>query len=270
MRSGSKTIAAILFAAVGVAESTHAQYLPSSTRSDSAQHYYQLGWQEIMDNGRYGLAETYFRKATQFDPKFLLAKAQVARLSKDSSERKKIVKQIRANRHSVDADVTLLLEDFTELIELTNLRETGTKEQVREKLSNALRLSEINLRTLVRKYPDERYHLCEYIEVIHYQRGPRAALDTLAALHNPKLENTIFMIGFQAELLAALDDFHGAEKKLAELKRMASPFVPKYYVVGASIAYKKKDLVTAKELVNKALTFDPQNIDAQRLSAQLK
>jgi tetratricopeptide (TPR) repeat protein len=247
-----------------------AQQLPRTSRSDSAWRYYNLGWQEIMDNGRYGLSENYFRKASQFDPEFLLARAQIARLSKDSLERKTILQQIRTNRNSVNPDVALLLDDFAALIELTNLREAGKKEMAREKLSQALKLSENNLRTLVRKYPDERYHLCEYIEVIYYQRGAGAALDTLRALRNQKLENTTFMIGFQAQLLTDLGDIEGAEKKIEELKRKALPSVPKYFVVRATVALKRKDWETARESVSKALSIDPLNIDAQRLSAQLK
>ena len=61
--------------------------LPYSTSSDSAYYYFQLGWRQIMDEGRYGQAEVSYRKSLSFDPDFLIGKATLGRLTLDTTER---------------------------------------------------------------------------------------------------------------------------------------------------------------------------------------
>ena len=159
-----------------------AQKLTLSTDSDSAAYYYRNGWRVIMDQGMYTLSEVYFRQAITHDPKFLLAQCQVARLSKSESERNAILDMVQKGKQQLPADERMLLDNFEELIILTNLRAAGDTTAQRKQAKKALQLSEKNLRKFSSLYPEEVYHNCEFIEVINYLYGPQAALDTLETI----------------------------------------------------------------------------------------
>ncbi|HAA19214.1 MAG TPA: hypothetical protein DCP28_10745, partial [Cytophagales bacterium] len=194
-----------------------AQSLGHSTDSHDASIAYTQGWQAIMDYGQYTQSEVYFREALAHDPDFLLAACQVARLSKDSLERVQLLDQVQAGLGSVPADEQALLANFVELMILTNLREssTATQAEISAQAQKALRLAEENLRGLVRKYKDEVYYISEYIEVINYNHGPQAALDTLADMDHTRLLNAVpFLMGYRAQLYADLGKTAKADEYL--------------------------------------------------------
>jgi hypothetical protein len=52
------------------------------------------GWQEIIDNGRWTLSETYYRKAITFDTGFLIGESLVGRITQDADERFKLLNEL--------------------------------------------------------------------------------------------------------------------------------------------------------------------------------
>lgn len=241
------------------------QMLRLSSSSDSAKHYYRKGWEVIMDFGQYTLSEEYFRKALTFDPNFVLAQCQVARISKDEEERKVLLEKTENGIASTYPDEQLLIKNFIELIKLTNMRGKGDADAAKMHLANTLQLAEVNLKIFISKYPDEIYHNSEYIEVIHYQEGAEAALNQLAALNNEKLNQCVFIIGYSAMLHAETGEFKLANDKLNELSQKVSKTVPKYFVVKAQILEHQSKKKSALRIAKKALQIDPGNIDGQRI-----
>ena len=245
-----------------------AQKLTLSTDSDSAAYYYRNGWRVIMDQGMYTLSEVYFRQAITHDPKFLLAQCQVARLSKSESERNAILDMVQKGKQQLPADERMLLDNFEELIILTNLRAAGDTTAQRKQAKKALQLSEKNLRKFSSLYPEEVYHNCEFIEVINYLYGPQAALDTLETINNDLLKQNIFMMGYKAHLLAKVKHLSDGKELLAQLQQRVSDKLPKLYVVEGLIAEEEGLTQKALALSEKALSIDPGNIDAQRLKSR--
>jgi tetratricopeptide (TPR) repeat protein len=246
-----------------------AQNMTYSTDSDSAIFFYKKGWQTIMDYGQYTLSEKYFRKSVAFDPDFLLALAQVARLSDDPEEISIISEQIENDFDQVSQAEAQLLEGFLYLVKYTLHKKANHQDQAQIQLQLALQTSAENLQTFVRKYPDELYHGCEYIEVTNYLSGPDAAMDTLYALNNPELEENIFMLGYQVKLLGEMGNTSKAKEKLMQLEAILNKKVPKTHVVRAQYHIHTHDFRSAETEIQKALTLDPGNIDAQRLEQAL-
>lgn len=245
------------------------QTLKLSTQSDSAAFYYRSGWRSIMDDGMYTLSEVHFRQSVAHDPSFLLAQCQVARLSKSEEERNEILALVRKNLKSVSKDEQLLLDNFIELIILTNLREAQDTAALKIQAKKALTLAEQNLREFSSSYPDEVYHNCEFIEVINYLYGPKAAIDTLEGMKNGLLNHNTFMIGYKAHLLAQIKEFDQATDLVDQLKNRVNSTLPKPHVVEGLIAEEKGEVKTALASAQNALRIDPGNIDAQRLEARM-
>ncbi len=244
------------------------QELPLSTNSDSARYYYLEGWRVILDEGQYSLSEVYFRRAANLDPDFLMNLCQVARLSSDQKERNMILKKVQQEQKQAHPDEQLLLANFIELIHLTNLRDLGDSSATKAQAVKALTLAETNLGKLVRKYPGETHHGVEYIEVIHYNHGAQAALDSLKALSLPNLSENTFILGYQVVLLSELGEFAEAEAFLQKLKAAVPPTVPKYWVTRGNWLELQNRHAEAGYMAEKALALDPGNIDAQRLKAR--
>jgi len=250
--------------------SISAQKLKLSTTSDSCLYYYYQGWKEVMDDGNYTASERSYRKMMSFDSEFLVGMSLLGRISLDREERKTIEATLQKGKSELKGDERLLFDVFLELLTLTNLRGQDP-EKVKVQRIRAFEVGEKNLRIITHRYPDDVYTKAEYFEVLHYQYGPKAALDSLYKLSSTNQLQNPFILGFAAELESELGNFDNALKMAGQLKtNLINLKVPKAYVVFADIHYKMGKKADAKAEVYQALKLDPGNIDAQRLKIKIE
>lgn len=244
------------------------ELLPYST-NDSARHYFQLGWHQIMDEGRYGLAEATYRKALSFDPDFLIGKATLGRLTLDTTERLRIERELTGDLPALPKDERSLLGLYTDFVRFTNLRERDPV-VARATLQKTLPGGQEVLGLLVHKYPEEVYLKCEYIELINSNKGAAAALDSLRVLTEEKHADNPFLFGFRAELEAELGN-HLKSLEIAEklAARIIDKTEPKAWATYAAVYLSMDSLTIAKEYADRAVNFDPRNLDASRLQAKI-
>jgi tetratricopeptide (TPR) repeat protein len=262
----------VVFAACGpttYAPQTAVEHLPYSTTSDSALHYFALGWQQIMDEGRYGPSEVTYRKALSFDPDFLIGMATLGRLTLDTTERKRIEQELAGSHTDLPEDERELLGLYTNFVRFTNLR-AHSPAAAMDMLKKVLPGGQEILGKLVRKYPAEVYLKCEYVELINSNHGPQAGLDSLAVLTVDRHADNHFLLGFQASLEAELGRH---EKALEIANRLASIIAdktaPKPLAVYADVYLAVDSLALAKEYADKAVLLDPRNLDASRLQTRI-
>lgn len=246
----------------------HAQQLKLSTASDSALHYYYEGWRQVMDEGNYSNSEIAYRKMLKFDPDFLIGLSLLGRITKDFTERQEIEKQLEKRKEEVQGDERILLNIFVELVKLTNQRELNPK-GAKLFMESTFKSGEQNLVQLVHRYPDEICYKAEYIEVLHHNRGPQAALDSLYKLASLKQQNLPFLLGYAASLEAETGHYENALNKADLLSTIMDEQSPKPFVVRGDIYYKMGNFDKANDSVNKALKLDPENVDAKRLKTKV-
>jgi tetratricopeptide (TPR) repeat protein len=249
--------------------STYGQRLSLSTESDSAIYYYYEGWRQVMDEGDYTASEKAFRKMMTYDKTFLVGLSQLGRITRDLTERLAIETKLEKRKSEISGDEKLLLNNYLELVKLTNLRETDP-EEAKVKVKSIFNTAEKNLQVIVHKYPDEIYYRAEYIEVLHNNYGPTRALDSLYTLLTKKQQNESFLVGYTASLEAEAGHFENASRKANELStKFAGKNSPKPFVVYADVYFKMKKFEDAQKNVQAALKLDPGNIDAQRLEKKI-
>jgi tetratricopeptide (TPR) repeat protein len=245
-------------------------YLPYTTTSDSALHYFALGWQQIMDEGRYGPAEITYRKALSFDPDFLIGKATLGRLTLDTTERKQIEQELAGSYVDLPEDEGELLGLYTDFVRFTNLRAhspAAAMDMLREVLPGGQEI----LGKLVRNYPEEVYLKCEYVELINSNSGAEAALDSLAVLTEKRHADNRFLLGFQASLEAEMGNHEKALKIAERLETMVvDKTEPKPWAVYADVYLAMDSLKLAKNYADKAVLLDPRNLDASRLKVRIE
>ena len=223
-----------------------------------------------MDEGDYTASEKAYRKMMGFDPDFIVGLSLLGRITRDLEERQKIEQTLIGRRNEVSGDEQILLDNYTGLVTLTNLRETDP-EKAKIQLEKVFESGEKNMRTIAHRYPDEIYYKAEYIEVLHRNHGPEVALDSLEILLSEKQKRKPFLIGYAAHMEAEAGEF---DKALARAKILDRQFKrtnsPKPYVVYSDIYFQMGKLTEAEQYVAKALARDPGNIDAQRLEKKIK
>ncbi len=248
----------------------HSQKLQLSTPSDSALFYYYEGWRQVMDEGDYTASEKAYRKMMSFDPEFIVGLSLLGRITRNLQERLEIEGTLHVKKAKVVGDERILLDNYIELVKLTNLRETDSV-AAKVQLDKVFETGEKNMRTVAHRYPDEIYYKAEYIEVLHRNHGPRVALDSLEMLLSEQQKKKPFLIGYAAHMEAEAGAF---EKALAKAKILDHHFKgsnsPKPFVVYSDIYYQMGKLAQAERYVTKALALDPGNIDAQRLEKKIK
>ena len=223
-----------------------------------------------MDDGNYTASERSYRKMMSFDSEFLVGMSLLGRISLDKEERKKIEATLQKKKSEIKRDERLLFDVFLELLTLTNLRGQDP-EKVKVQRNRAFEVGEKNLRIITHLYPDDVYTKAEYFEVLHYQYGPKAALDSLHRLSSTNQLQNPFILGFAADLEAELGNFDNALKMAGQLQtNLINLKVPKAYVVFADIYYKMGKKADAQAEVNQALKLDLGNIDAQRLKIKIE
>ena len=265
MRTSTLTILSLL---IGFA--AHSQKLRLSTSSDSALFYYYEGWRQVMDEGDYTASEKAYRKIMSFDPDFTVGLSLLGRITRNLEERLEIEKTLHTKRNSVVGDERLLLDNYIGLVQLTNLRETDP-EAAKIQLDKVFATGEKNLHAIVHRYRDEIYYKAEYIEVLHRNHGPQAALDSMVWLLDQRQKEKPFLIGYAAHMEAeagAFDQALARAKKLDHLFKGSNS--PKPFVVYSDIYFQMGKLAEAEKYVTKALALDPGNIDAQRLEKKIK
>lgn len=260
----------IVFFCLFFSISAVSQKLTLSTHSDSAIYYYHVGWQQVMDVGNYTASEAAYRKMMAFDSHFLVGLSLLARITRDLNERQSMQLQLEERKDEIKGDERLLLDNYIALVKLTNLRETDPQE-AGSQLEKIFRANEVNLNTIVHRYPDEIYYKSEYIEVLHHNHGAQRALDSLYQLATPTQQNELFLLGYAAALEAETGNFEKALAKAKQLKKQVkSKQSPKPYVVYSDIYLKQGNYKKAIHYVELAVQRDTANIDVQRLKKKIE
>jgi len=250
--------------------SANAQRLSLSTASDSAVYYYYEGWRQVLDEGHYTASEKFYRKMMKNDPGFLVGLSLVGRITRDLDERLDIEEQLEKRKGEITGDERLLLDNFIDLVKLTNLRETRP-EDARRFMDQVFISAEKTLRKISHTYPDEIHYRSEYIEVLRRNHGARVALDSLLLLTSPKEQQTPFLLGYSAQMLAEIGDFESALAKADRLNQLfKNEDSPKPHAVLADIYFRMGELDKAAMETERALQLDPGNIDCQRLRKQME
>ena len=250
--------------------STFEHPIYKSIANDSALHYYELGWKQIMDEGNYGPAEISYRKALSHDPNFLIGKSVLGRLTLDLEERLKIYDEILQNKETITGDERLILDVYTALVDFTNARELDLP-KLTEKRQNVFQLAEENLKKIAHKYPLEIYMKAEYIEFLHSSYGSKSTLDSLELLTTAEQKENLFLLGYQAQMIAEMGQFEIALEKAKYLKEITNgEDFPKPYAVLADIYFQMDSLKQAELNAIKANEMDPKNLDASRLLEKIR
>jgi len=249
---------------VFISMAASSQRLPLSTQSDSAKYYYHEGWRQVMDIGNYTRSEAAYRKMMTFDNHFLVGLSLLARITGDLNERQHIERQLEERKTELIGDERLLLNNYIELVKLTNLRETDP-EAARGQVIKTLKANEANLKILIHGYPDEIYYKAEYIELIHHIYGAQQALDSIYQLASSSQQKQPFLLGYAAQLEAEKGNFQNALNKAQQLSEQTRDKTsPKPFVVYSNIYLRMGDLKRARKYIDHALRRDPGNLDAQR------
>lgn len=242
---------------------------PYTVESDIGLQHYKQGWEQIMDEGRYGEAEKSYRKTLKLAPDFLIGKSVLARLTPDLDERLKLYREINENKDQIMGDERRLLDVYLALVHYTNLRDQQS-DLSKNALQGALETGEANLRTIVYKYPKEVFLKAEYLEILHSLYGSKVALDSLKKLTTASQKKNSFLLGFAASMEAELKMNTSALRKAAELRAIINnDSLPKSHAVYADLYYQMDSLQKAKAFADKATALDPRNLDARRLKKKI-
>ncbi len=244
--------------------------LSYSTGSDSTRYYYDLGWQQILDEGYYGPAEVSYRKALSFDTSFLLGQSVLARLTLDTTERRSLYESIKNGRSLLQGAEGQLLDVFTALTDYT-IRRAEDREAAKAKRAGVLLLAEETLRGIRKQNPHITYIESEYIEFLHANHGAALALDSLVIFRKESKRDNPFLVGYQAQLLAELGRFDEALSIARDLESYYQLLqVPKPAVVFAHLYFGMDSLSTAKYYIDQAVALDDRNLEATRLQTEIE
>lgn len=236
------------------------------TTRDSALHYYQQGWQQIMDYGQWTAAEQSFRKAAQLDSAFLLANAVYGRITSNVAEKKRMLQLSPLEKATPDQQLLLEVYNMGNRAAVSQSADSARQMRV-----DRIRRAEKNYRKFVHKYPGQSYEKAEYIEVLHALYGPERALDSLDARVTFTQRKLPFFISYEAMMYAESDRYEEALKKIKQLEKQASgkpwPCVP---FTKASVYYEMDSLDLALKSVNRAIEMDSAHLIAAGLKEQIE
>ena len=239
------------------------------TNNAEALKYYEKGWEHILDKGEWQKAEFAFRKAVDLDPDFLLGWSQVGRISHDPEERAAIFTNLNKQKDKLNNSKKGLLEVYLTSLEIIDAKDRGIA-ITPEKIKQFYLISEKNFSEFLKKFPAEKYVHAEYIEVIHGIYGAKAALDSLEKQQREGFTLIPFLISYQAQLLAEIQEFELAYQTAETLeKRLNNPDLPIIPFTYGYIAYEKGAYEEAGILIAKTLSLDPRHIIAQRLQKRI-
>lgn len=239
------------------------------TENDTALFYYQRGWQQIMDNGEWTLAEVSFRKASESDPDFILAKCLKGRISQDLEEREKLLGEIIAAEEKASQDQKLLIEVYKSSLQLMNKREAGIKLD-KSTISDHYKLSEKNTRKFVHKYPNEDYVKAEYIEILHANHGAELALDSMNTIAARNQLELPFYLGYAAAMQAELSNFEEALQLLDKQRKVLNDSLkPQFYASSAEVYFEMDSIKLARKYIDKAVKLDSNHLIAKGLQKKI-
>ena len=239
------------------------------TASDSARHYFHLGWQEIMDNGRWTESEAAFRKASNFDPDWLLGKSLVGRITRNTQERERILAELESLKHKAHPDESVLLDCNLMAIQAYNNRDRDIIDKEFNK--SRMILGEDHYGRFQRKYPMDNYHKAEYIEFIHHNRGPQTALDSMYALALPNQLELGFYQRYAALLhleLGQMDEAIRLSKALNDNPAYAS--MPSSLILQANILMRQDSTSKALRLTKQVIDMDSNHLGAIGLKRSIE
>lgn len=239
------------------------------TQSDSARYYFQKGWEEILDNGRWTESEIAFRKAMDFDPEWPVGKSLVGRITRDLEERQKLLQELEQIKDQTTVDEQLLLDIFMPSMEAMNNRDQGIR-STPEASQKRRAQSETNFRKFAHKHPEESYIKAEYIEILHANHGAQMALDSLNALASEEQKPLGFYISYKATLELELGNLDAATTLLRQLKTsFPNPTHTSSYMLQAQIYMAQDSLQKASALVNKVVSMDSNHLIALGMQSRI-
>lgn len=242
--------------------STNSNTFEYGTKSDSARFYYLNGFHEILDNGRWTESEKSFRKALEFYPNYMLGKSLVGRITRELKEREILLQELKMVKDKASNDEKLLLDVYLLSIESYNNRDKGIK-VTSEFNAKRRQISESNFRKFVHKYPEDNYVKAEYIEVLHFNHGPKAALDSLRSLATEKQMKSGFYISSSASLELELGNIEQAMALSKDLEKlMLDSTYTSFMKLKAEIYMAQDSLNKAKEYIDQIVNIDPNHIIA--------
>ncbi|MFY0593110.1 hypothetical protein [Roseivirga sp.] len=240
------------------------------TENDSARYYFLKGWEEILDNGRWTESEAAFRKAVEFDADWLLGKSMVGRITRDLSERQKLLSEIEASIDLVSPDERSLIEVNLLSMQAANNRGMGIP-NTKESTQARMKLAEQNFGAFARKYPEDDYFKAEYIEFLHANYGAQTALDSMKSLASARQLKLGFYLSYSADLeleLGHMDRAMAYALILNETLTDPSFLSPK--MVQANIYISMDSLQKASDLIDQVVVADSNHIIALGMQSRLK
>lgn len=240
------------------------------TKSDSARYYFQKGWEEILDNGRWTESEAAYRKALALDPDWLLAKSLLGRITRDPEEKVGLLKYLQLHANEAAPDERLLLEVNMLSIGASVNRDRGVPNSAEFNQSRRV-LAEKNFGDFARKHPKDDYFKAEYIEFLHANHGAQVALDSIAILANARQKNLGFYISYAAALQLELGNLKEAislSKTLNE--KLSDPSYLSPLVLKTQILMEQDSMAKAYELINQVVAADSNHIIASGMQARIK
>ncbi|MBL4755808.1 MAG: hypothetical protein JKY52_19720 [Flavobacteriales bacterium] len=239
------------------------------TQSDSARYYFMKGWEEIMDHGRWTESEEAFRKAVVFDPDWMLGKSQIGRITQNLEERQQLLRELEMAKELASEDERLLLDINLLSLEAANNRDQGIKNSEKSRI-NRRQLAEANFGKFSRKYPDDNYFKAEYIEYLHINHGPGAAMDSLRALASTDQMKLGFYISYSAILELELGNIQNAiDLAMLLNETLSDPSYTSPLMLKVQIYMAQDSLQLASEYIDQVVEMDPKHIIALDTQSQI-
>ena len=233
------------------------------TDSDSAFHYYELGWSEILDYGRWSSSEEAFRNAVKHDPGFILGWSLVGRISSNKEERVTILEHLDSRSNELNEYEQILLDIYSGNIERMNLRETGLQHD-QSSGRDHMKIKEDQFRKFLSAYPNVSSALMEYIEILHANHGPKVALDTLVAQDAQLRMTHPFFIRYQSLLEAELGHIESAIQLAEEFEEVVNDsLTPEMYVLRGNLYEAMDNIEMAQIQYSLATSLDSSHLIAQ-------
>lgn len=240
------------------------------TQSDSARYYFQKGWEEILDNGRWTESELAYRKAVAIDPNWLLAKSLLGRITRDPKEKLKLLKELQLHVSEAAKDERLLLDVNILSIGASVNRDRGVPNSS-EFNQNRRELAEKNFGAFARKYPEDDYFKAEYIELLHANHGAQVALDSIDILATSRQKGLGFYISYAAALQIEIGNIEEAITLSNTLnKTLFDPSFLSPMVLNVQILMAQDSMAKAYALINRVVEADTNHIIAQGIQERLK
>lgn len=240
------------------------------TQVDSARYYFQKGWEEILDNGRWTESELAFRKASALDSDWLLGKSMIGRITRNLEERQRLYTELEARKNEAAPDERMLLDVNLLSMQAANNRGLGIA-NTQESTNTRMQLAESNFGAFARKYPSDNYFKAEYIEFLHANYGAQLALDSLKALATSDQMRLGFYLSYSADLELELGNIDRAMALSMILEEtLTDPSYLSPLMVQANIYISLDSLQKASDLIDRVVEADSNHMIAIGMQTRLK